>query len=545
MANYGDNTVSVISGSTNTVVATVPVSYNPYAIAFDPNNGDVYVAGSIGSVNDSSVSVIDGSTNTVVASVPDGYFAKGIVFDPNNGNVYVVAYGQSPSNGTVTVINGSTNTLLTTIPVGVAAYGIAFDPNNGGLYVVNQTDGTVSVIDGGSNTVVATVPVGSAPFAITFNPGNGDMYVANYGGGSVSVLSPSATMSCSATFTPDGNTTEGTYTMSASFSGDSNYSASSSPQSNNFSITEATSSTSVSLTSGTDPSTYGTALTFTASVGGEYGQVKGAKRNRRAIPNTPGANVSWSANTGCAETAVPTLPAQVTCTTSLLPVGSPTVTATYSGDSNHSGSNGSVQQTVNPLVVVTPSPTSVSFGNVKLNEKKEEIVTLTQNGTGKVSIGTVSIINVTGNPSDFSFKEWCNGGILGLGKGLRCQIGVIFKPSQAIAESATLNVIVGASNSPVQVQITGTGVAAPTVTSLSTTTGPVAGGTPVTIYGTGFVAGATVHFGTALAKNVTVVSPTEITATTGAAPHPGTVTVTVKTAEGLGSLADAFTYTKP
>ena len=75
----------------------MPVSYNPYAIAFDPNNGDVYVAGSIGSVNDSSVSVIDGSTNTVVAWVPDGYFAKGIVFDPNNGNVYVATMGKAPA----------------------------------------------------------------------------------------------------------------------------------------------------------------------------------------------------------------------------------------------------------------------------------------------------------------------------------------------------------------------------------------------------------------------------------------------------------------
>jgi hypothetical protein len=85
-------------------------------------------------------------------------------------------------------------------------------------------------------------------------------------------------------------------------------------------------------------------------------------------------------------------------------------------------------------------------------------------------------------------------------------------------------------------------VAPPTVTSVSPNTGTTAGGTPVTITGTNFAAGATVAFGSNAATNVIVVSSTQITATTPAG-NAGGVTVTV-TNPGVpgGSLANGYTY---
>ena len=45
VANYFDNTVSVISGQTNTVIGSpIPVGYDPRGIAFDSANGNLYVA---------------------------------------------------------------------------------------------------------------------------------------------------------------------------------------------------------------------------------------------------------------------------------------------------------------------------------------------------------------------------------------------------------------------------------------------------------------------------------------------------------------------
>jgi hypothetical protein len=84
--------------------------------------------------------------------------------------------------------------------------------------------------------------------------------------------------------------------------------------------------------------------------------------------------------------------------------------------------------------------------------------------------------------------------------------------------------------------------AAPTVTSVSPNSGSTAGGTPVTITGTSFAAGATVTFGGAAATNVVVVNSTTITATTPAG-NAGAVTVTVTVNGQSGSLVNGFTYT--
>ena len=82
----------------------------------------------------------------------------------------------------------------------------------------------------------------------------------------------------------------------------------------------------------------------------------------------------------------------------------------------------------------------------------------------------------------------------------------------------------------------------PFVSTVSPSSGPVAGGTAVTITGTNFASGATVTFGSASATNVTVVSGTQITATTPAG-SAGAVTVTVTNSNGLGgNLASGFTY---
>src|SRR5208283_5058435 len=82
----------------------------------------------------------------------------------------------------------------------------------------------------------------------------------------------------------------------------------------------------------------------------------------------------------------------------------------------------------------------------------------------------------------------------------------------------------------------------PTVTGVTPAAGPVAGGTTVTVTGTGFVTGATVDFGLTGASSVTVVSGTSITAVSPAG--TGTVDVTVTTPGGISatSPADEFTY---
>jgi hypothetical protein len=86
-------------------------------------------------------------------------------------------------------------------------------------------------------------------------------------------------------------------------------------------------------------------------------------------------------------------------------------------------------------------------------------------------------------------------------------------------------------------------VAAPTVTSVSPSSGTTAGGTAVTVTGTNFMTGATVTFGGTGATNVVVVSATQITATT-AAHAAGAVNVVVTNPDTQsGTLVNGYTYT--
>jgi hypothetical protein len=86
------------------------------------------------------------------------------------------------------------------------------------------------------------------------------------------------------------------------------------------------------------------------------------------------------------------------------------------------------------------------------------------------------------------------------------------------------------------------GLPVPALTAVSPTSGPIAGGTAVTLTGTGFLSGATVSFGTTAATAVTFVSATTLTAVTPAQ-AAGTVAVTVNNPDSKSAtMPSAFQY---
>ncbi len=89
----------------------------------------------------------------------------------------------------------------------------------------------------------------------------------------------------------------------------------------------------------------------------------------------------------------------------------------------------------------------------------------------------------------------------------------------------------------------GSGNPAPTVSSISPTSGTTAGGTAVSITGTGFLAGATVKLGGTSATGVTVVNSTTITATTPAHAAGAVSVVVTNTDAQSGTLSNGYTYT--
>ena len=190
--------VSLINGSTNTVVKTIPVGKGtaPDGIAFDLSNGYVYVANGDGN----SISIINGTTNTVVKTIPVGNGPEGIAFDSFNGYVYVA----NTLSQNVSIINGTTNSVVKTIPVGNGPEGIAFDQSNGYVYVANYASSNVSVINGNTNTVVKTIPVGIDPQAVAFDSSNGNLYVTDAYSGMVSIISTTPISEYTVTFKESG-----------------------------------------------------------------------------------------------------------------------------------------------------------------------------------------------------------------------------------------------------------------------------------------------------------------------------------------------------
>jgi len=191
VTNNDAGTVSVINTSNNTVSATITVGTGPNGVAVSPDGTKAYVAnGHIqgGSGTDNRVSVINTSNNTISATITVGNYAWGIAVSPDGSKVYVA----NNSPGTVSVINTSNNTVSATITVGSAPYGVAISPDGTKVYVTDDVSpGTVSVINTSNNTVSATITVGTDPHGVAFTPDGTKAYVANSGAGTVSVINTS------------------------------------------------------------------------------------------------------------------------------------------------------------------------------------------------------------------------------------------------------------------------------------------------------------------------------------------------------------------
>ncbi|MFT3710629.1 MAG: IPT/TIG domain-containing protein [Archangium sp.] len=83
------------------------------------------------------------------------------------------------------------------------------------------------------------------------------------------------------------------------------------------------------------------------------------------------------------------------------------------------------------------------------------------------------------------------------------------------------------------------------ITSIAPVTGPIAGGTTVTLTGTGFSGATAVRFGAVDAASFTVVSGTQVTAVTPVAASAGAVDVTIVTPSGAWTTRKGFTFFDP
>jgi YVTN family beta-propeller protein len=188
VTNSGNNTVSVIDGTTNKNISNpIELGKSPFGVAINSISNRAYVT----NTHDNSVSVIDyvtfvnrTFTGKVIDNIKVGIFPTAIAVDSNTGRVYVANSG----GNTVSVINGSTNRVIDNIQVGLFPAGLSINQNNSKIYVANSGINTVSVLDNTSTNGAKPIPIKTVSYDIDVNPKTNTIYVANYDSKEISVI---------------------------------------------------------------------------------------------------------------------------------------------------------------------------------------------------------------------------------------------------------------------------------------------------------------------------------------------------------------------
>ena len=412
--------------------------------------------------------------------------------------------GQIQAGGTVTILDA--------------------DPNATIYYTTNGSTATTSG-NKYSNSTPITVSSSETINAIAINTTSGYNVSAN--ASAAYTVPPAAPM-----ITPNGGaiTTSQTITLSDTTSGVTIY----------YTI------------DGTDPTTspsrtqYGTpfALTQTGSV------------TVRAVAYSSGI---YSSITSATFTVSAPSPSITGLTPSSGSVGTPvTISGSNFGSAMGSVSFGNTAASVsswsNSSIGVTV-PSGLSLGSVSVTVTTSGGQTASANFTVTAAAPIVSGVSPSAGPLaggttvTISGSNFASGATVAFGNTPGTDVTVnsptsITATSPAGTGTVNVTVTVGSGTSATSAADQFTYDAAPTVTNVSSNTGPSSGGTSVTITGSNFVTGATVDFGTNNpATVVTVTSPTSITATSPAG--TGTVNVTVTTPGGTSATNsnDQFTYT--
>ncbi len=467
-----------------------------------------------------SVSVLDTASNMIVATIPVGSYPAGIALNSAGTEGYVVNDGA----GTVSVIDLATDAVTATIGVGANPLYAAVTPDDTQVFVTNDADGTVSVIDTSSNQVTATIPVGSHPNEVAVSPDGTQAFVANGGDGTVSVISTS-----SDTVTGTIPVDPGAYGVAFDASHGTAY---------------------VTNTSGTVSviDTASDTVTGTITLGGTPFAVAVSPDDTTAYVTDTGT--STGLNSG--PTTVSVISTSSNTVTATIPVGNGPYGVALTPNSstayvtNVFDGTVSVIDTGSDTVTATVPGVNLAYGIAMLDFPAQPVVTSVSPATGPVAGGTTVTITGTGlagataitfdGPSYFLPAPATNVSC----SQVSCTATAPAGPAGAVDVQVTAPGGTSATGSADQFSY----VAAPVITGITPTAGPLAGGNTVTIAGTGLANATAVTFGAAGAATDVSCTASSCTVTAPAA-SARTVDVTVTTAGGTTAVnsSDKYTYT--
>ena len=185
VANFKDNTVSVIDTEAGRVIATVPVGAGPHGMAITQDGRTVYVSGD----GSSSLDVIDTAIDKVVKTINVGKTPNGVALTPDNRLLLVAVYDENR----IVFVDTSAQTVDTAITV-PKPHTVAISPDGKFAYVTVQEPGhfALALIDLQTRSVVRTVALDKTPRDGEFGYDGRMFYFTEAGISSVQVLDPAS-----------------------------------------------------------------------------------------------------------------------------------------------------------------------------------------------------------------------------------------------------------------------------------------------------------------------------------------------------------------
>jgi hypothetical protein len=384
--SIGSGTLS--GGSTTFTTSSLAVASHAITASY---GGDSNFNGSTSSAITQTVNKAN-TTTSVSTSVNPSASGQSVNF---TATVAASAPGSGTPTGTVTFLDGGTSIGSGTLSGGsasfstsalavgthsiTASYAGSSSFNSSTSSAVNQTVNK----DGSSTTVSSSLNPSTSGQSVTFTatvsasaPGSGTPTgTVTFLDGGVSI--GNGTLSGGqATFSTSGLAT-GTHTITASYGGDGNFNSSTSAAITQTVMASRAAST-TTVVSSVNPSVFGQAVTFTATVTGTGGTPTGT------VTFLDGAATLGTAALSAGSGAL---------TTSALAVGNHTVTASYSGDSNFNASTSSaITQTVSKANTTTSVITAVNPSVFGQTVAFTATVSASSPGSGTPS-GTVTFLD--------------------------------------------------------------------------------------------------------------------------------------------------------
>jgi YVTN family beta-propeller protein len=465
-------TIAVIDGSTQTVLANVPVGQagsGAEAIAIDTVSNEIYVPNGEGNGVGNYVSVIDGATNTVSATVATDWGPGAVVVDEANHRAFVLnerLLPQGNPTGSIFVIASPKDDGPTLAPAIAAAFGAATIAVNGTTSLNFTITNPNSSYTLSSVSFQAQLPSGLQATAGTTAACGGALTTAPSGSITVSGALVAPGSPCVVSLTVTG-TAAGTYTV-ASSAVTAWPSLTGNTASATITVTLTTNKTTPTITWSTPAAiTYGTPLSATqlnatASVAGTFaylpvsGTVLGAGQQTLTVSFTPTDTTDYNNATATVSLTVnKATPSLVWATPAAITYGTPlsatqlNATASVAGTFAYLPVSGTVlgagQQTL--TVSFTPTDTadysSTSTATVPLTVNA---AIFTVSGTvtfGGQPLSGVTMSGLPGNPITDSSGNYS--AVIGNGTvyiGTPTLAGYTFTPSSVATPSAPVISIV-------------------------------------------------------------------------------------------------------